>query len=113
MNPQQPPITCDNKSSTPSKILDALEQAIDRQMKFTAQRNMAATQGVVEQIGRLISQLQAVGPIPPECRPRLVQFQRRHNLAKLAMLQKRQELDLQIHKVRNGKKLLAYRQHKW
>jgi hypothetical protein len=111
MNPPPSPPTCDNKSSTPSKILDALEQAIARQMEFTAQGNMAAAQAVVEQVGRLISQLQAGGPIPLECRWRLVQFQQRHNLARLAMLQKRQDLDLEIRKVRGGKKLLVYRRH--
>lgn len=110
MNPQHSPVTCDNKSSTVSKIFDTLEQALVQQMKFTAQGNLAAAQGFVEQVGLLISQLQAGGPIPPECRLRLAQVLQRHNLARLAMLQKRQELDLQIHKVRNGKKLMAYRQ---
>jgi hypothetical protein len=109
MNPRQSPTTCDNKSSTLSQIFDALEQALAQQMQFTAQGNLPAVQRVVEQVGLLISQLGAGGPIPPELRPRLAQVQQRHNLAKLALLQKRQDLDLRIHKVRGGKKLLAYR----
>ena len=109
MNPRPSPTNCDNKSSTASKIFDALDEALTRQMALTAQGNFAAAQEVVERIGELIAQLSASGPIPSELGRRLAQFHQRHNLAKLAMLQKRQEVETKIQKVRMGKKLLAYR----
>jgi hypothetical protein len=110
MNQQPSPINCGNKSSTLSQIFDALDEALGRQMKFTAQGNLAAAQEVVEQIGEMIAQLLLSGPIPPEHGRRLAQLQQRHTLARLAMLQRRQDLDREIRKVRTGKKLLAYRQ---
>ncbi len=109
MNPRPSPNTGDNKSSAPSKIFDALDEALSQQMNFTAQGNFAAAHGVALRVGELIAQLSAGGPIPAEHGRRLAEFQRRHNLARLALLQKRQDLDLKIRKVRAGKKLLAYR----
>ena len=103
-------MTCGNKSSTVSQIFDALDESLARQMKFTACGDFAAAQGVVEQIGELVAQLLDCGPIPPDHRQRLIELQQRHTLAKLAMLQKRQDIDLEIRRVRSGKKLLAYRQ---
>jgi hypothetical protein len=109
MNPPHPPITGDHKLSTLSNLFDALDQALADQMNFSAQGDFVAAQEAVTRVGQLIVELLDRRPVPPEHRERLAQFEQRQKMARLAMIQKRQDLDLEFRRVRSGRKMLKFK----
>lgn len=107
MNPLPP--GGDNNLSTLSQIFDALEQALSEQMQLASQGDFDAAQPAVERVGELIAQLLARQPIPDEYRDRLARVEQQHKMARLAVLAKRQDLDLELRRIRGGRNVLKYR----
>ncbi len=85
--------------------LTALEEAIALQIRMTFENNLPVAQTAVARVGELIGQLQSAAPVPPEFRPQLAALAKKHKMAQLAMILKRQETQTRIRKIRVGRKL--------
>lgn len=103
------PSSGDSNSAVLPRIFDALEQALSEQLRSTSQGDFDAAQQAVDRVGSLIAELLNHRPIPEEFRDRLARFEQQHKMARLAMLAKRQDLDLELRRVRGGRNVAKYR----